>query len=150
MKRDQLGRWWTFSKPGPLLLSICSVICWSFWDPVNIRPSLSSSLFFIIASSFLFIFLPCCLLCSSLSFFFLILQPILCLFCFCLLDISSLQQSPCHKHSMSLDHLDFTKITKNCINLFTSSICILKNELCTVLMHEKKHDKVKTKSYGCA
>ena len=112
MKRDQLGHWWTFSKLGPLLLSIYSVIYWSFLDLVNLRPSLSSSLFFISASSFLFLFLHCCLLCSSLSFFFLILQPILCLFCFCLLDISSLQQSPCHKHSMSLGHLDFTKITK--------------------------------------
>ena len=138
MKRDQLGRWWTFSKPGPLLLSICSVICWSFWDTVNLRPSLSSSLFFISASSFLFLFLPCCLLCNSLSFFFLILQPILCLFCFCLLDISSLQQSPSHKHSMSLDHLVFTKITKIVSSYLPPPYAFCKNKLYTVLMHEKK------------
>ena len=43
-----------FPKPGPLLLWIYSVICWSFWDTVNLRPSLSSSLFFIYASSFSF------------------------------------------------------------------------------------------------
>ena len=34
IKRDELGCWWTFPKPGPLLLSIC-------WD---LRPLLSSSL----------------------------------------------------------------------------------------------------------
>ena len=34
-------------------------------------------------------------------------------FFFCLLDISSLQQSPCHKHSIFLDHLAFTKWKNN-------------------------------------
>ena len=34
-------------------------------------------------------------------------------FLFCLLDISPLQQSPCHKHSMFLDHLAFTKWNNN-------------------------------------
>ena len=38
---------------------------------------------------------------------------------------------------------------KNFINLFTSSICILKNKLYRVLMHEKKNDKAKETPASC-
>ena len=74
IKRDQLGHWWTFPKPGPLLLLILLSNSLVFWDPVDLRPSLSASLSIFSSLCFSFIFL-CCLP-SALSFRYILLAVI--------------------------------------------------------------------------
>ena len=162
MKREPLGHWWTFSMPRPPLLYLQiqrfqeNGYLSHIWLPGSL-PLLflqDSGAADPLGGVYLQLHVPL----HSLKFAHL--DPLTTrspsttgAFFFYLLDISLLHPSPCHEHSSFLDHLAFTKWNnnkKNCINLFTSSICILKNELYTVLMHEKKHDKAKRKSCGCA
>ena len=161
MKRGPLGRWWNISMPGPLLLCFQNQKVqenWylsHIWQPSSwtLLSSLDSETADLLTDEYSQLHVPL----HSLKFVHL--DPLTAgspsttgAFFFFLLDISPLQQSPYHKHSMFLGHLAFTKWNnnnKNCINLFTSSISILKNELYTILMHEKKNDKAKENPASC-
>ena len=129
MKRGQLGHWWTFSMPGPPLLCFQNQKVQENWYLSHIwQPSswtllslLDSDATDLLTDEYSQMHVPL----HSLKFVHL--DPSIAgspsttgAFFFCILDISPLQQSPCYKHSMFLDHLAFTKWNNNNKKLYQS------------------------------
>ena len=157
MKRGPLGRWWNFSMPRPPLLCFQNHMVqenWylsHIWQPGSwtLLSLLDSDAVDLLTDEYSQLHVPL----HSLKLVHL--DPLTVgspsttgAFFFCLIDISPLQQSPCHKHSMFLDHLDFTKWNKKLYQSIYLFHMHYENELYTVLMHEKKKWQGKRKSYG--